>query len=140
MKVLFVCTANSCRSQMAEAWARHLFPPDWTVASAGLLTYPITDKTRYTMKEVGLEMTGQKPKTIDQHDLDSFDLVVTLSEEASRFLPGLADRPRHIKRPMKDPMSIKGEPEVVRQAFRSGRDHIRNIVQDIVAGKISRGS
>ncbi len=140
MKVLFVCTANSCRSQMAETWARHLFPSDWTVASGGLLTYRITEKTKYTMKEIGLEMTGQATKTIDTHDLDSFDLVVTLSDESSRFLPALADPSRHIKKPMKDPMSVKGKPEVVRLAFRTGRDHIKEIVQQIVDGSLGAGA
>ena len=87
MKVLFVCTANSCRSQMAEAWARELFPAQWQVQSAGLLTYRITDKTRAVMNEVGLDLAGQKPKTFDKVDLDSFDLIITLSEEAGLYLP-----------------------------------------------------
>ncbi len=140
MKVLFVCTANSCRSQMAETWARHLFPADWEVSSGGLLTYRITEKTKHTMKEVGLDMAGQKTKTIDIYDLDDFDLVVTLSEESGRFLPALKDPDRHIKRPMKDPMSVKGEAEEVRRAFRTGREHIKEIVQAIADGKIKAGS
>lgn len=140
MKVLFICTANSCRSQMAEAWARHLFPADWSISSGGLLTYRITEKTRHTMKEVGLDMAGQKTKTIDGFDLDSFDLVVTLSEEAGRFLPPLSDPSRHIRRAMKDPMGVKDDPEVVRQAFRTGRDHIQGIVKAIAEGKITAGS
>ncbi len=104
------------------------------------MTYRITEKTRFTMEEVGLDMGGQETKTIDSHDLDSFDLVVTLSEEAGRFLPLLADPARHIRRPMTDPMSVKGEAEKVRQAFRTGRDHIRGIVQAIVDGDIVAGS
>jgi arsenate reductase (thioredoxin) len=140
VKVLFICTANSCRSQMAETWARHLFPRDWSISSGGLLTYRITEKTRHTMMEVGLDMAGQDTKTIDGFDLDSFDLVVTLSKEAERYLPALADPSRHIRRAMKDPMGVKGQPEEVRQAFRTGRDHIRGIVQDIAEGKIKPGS
>jgi len=125
---------------MAETWARHLFPDDWSVASGGLLTYRITEKTMYTMKEVGLEMTGQETKTIDTHDLNSFDLVVTLSDEAGKFLPALDDPARHIRRAMKDPMSAKGDSEKVRQAFRTGRDHIQVLVKAIVAGEIVAGS
>jgi arsenate reductase (thioredoxin) len=140
VKVLFICTANSCRSQMAESWARHLFPVEWSVSSGGLLTYRITEKTRHTMMEIGLDMDGQETKSIDGFDLNSFDLVVTLSEEAGRFLPHLADPSRHIRRPLKDPMAVKGDPEVVRQAFRTGRDQVRDIVQDIVDGKITAGS
>ncbi len=140
MRVLFVCTANSCRSQMAETWARHLFPQEWSVASGGLLTYRITERTRHTMQEVGLEMKDQKPKTIDVFDLDSFDLVVTFSEEAERFLPSLANPDRHIRRAMTDPMSAKGEPEDVRRAFRKGRDQIEAVVSAIAAGEIVAGS
>ena len=128
MKVLFVCTANSCRSQMAEAWARQLCPAGWEVASAGLLTYPITSPTRQAMAEAGLDMAGQQTKPIDRFCLDDFDLVVTLSEEASRFLPPLADPSRHLHRPVEDPMSARGSPEQIREEFRRARDRIREIV------------
>ncbi|MDX2474438.1 MAG: arsenate reductase ArsC [Candidatus Krumholzibacteria bacterium] len=132
MKVLFVCTANSCRSQMAEAWARELFPAQWQVQSAGLLTYRITDKTRAVMNEVGLDMAGQKPKTFDRVDLDSFDLIVTLSQEAGRYLPLPGDSDRHRPHPVDDPMSFNGTPEETRADFRRGRDEIRDIVQGLV--------
>lgn len=133
MKVIFICTANSCRSQMAEAWAHRLFPAGWTIHSGGLLTYPITDDTRRTMAEVGLDMAGQESKTFDQFDLDVFDLVVTLSTEASRYLPGLADPARLLRRPIEDPMSATGPPEKIQDAFRLGRDRIKRIVEGILA-------
>ncbi len=132
MKVLFVCTANSCRSQMAEAWARELFPAQWQAQSAGLLTYRITDKTRAVMNEVGLDMAGQKPKTFDRVDLDSFDLIVTLSKEAGLYLPLPGDSDRHRPHPVDDPMSFNGTPEETRADFRRGRDEIRDIVQGLV--------
>ena len=132
MKILFVCTANSCRSQMAEAWARKLLPADWEVQSAGLLTYRITDKTRAVMAEVGLDMAGQYAKTIDKVDLDSFDLVVTLSKEAGQFLPALADPDRHRRCPIADPMSFRGDPEATRQDFRRGRDEVRDVVLSLL--------
>lgn len=133
MRVLFVCLANSCRSQMAEAWARHLFPADWEVLSGGLLTYPISRKTRAIMAEVGVSMDHQHPKSIDGFDLDSFDLVVTLSRDAARYLPQLADPERHWRRPIADPMQAEGTPEEVRAAFRCGRDRVRAIVDEVVA-------
>jgi len=132
VRVLFICTANSCRSQMAEAWAHKLFPAEWTVLSGGLLTYPISDNTRGAMAEVGLDMAGQKTKTFDQFDLDSFDLVVTLSNEAGRYLPSLADPKCHLRRPVTDPMSATGSSEEILDAFREGRDRIKLIVQDII--------
>ncbi|MCB1889130.1 MAG: arsenate reductase ArsC [Rhodocyclaceae bacterium] len=134
MKVLFICTANSCRSQMAEAWGRALFPADWEVASAGLLTYRISRRTRAVMAEVGLDMAGQEPKTIEKVDLDAFDLVVTLSQEAGQYLPQLADPSRHRHCPVADPMAFAGTPEETRADFRRGRDEIRAIVAAIAAG------
>lgn len=135
MKVLFVCTANSCRSQMAEAWAGRLFPDRWQAASAGLLIYPITAKTRAVMAEVGLDLAGQEPKTIDTMDLDAFDLVVTLSREAGQYLPELSHPERHRRHPVADPMAFRGTVEETRAAFRRGRDEIRAIVVGLVAAE-----
>ncbi|MBU0743451.1 arsenate reductase ArsC [bacterium] len=132
MKVLFMCTANSCRSQMAEAWARALFPDGWEASSAGLITYPITDRTRAAMAEVGISMEGQHTKSLDGLALDDFDLIVTLSRQATLFLPVLAHPERHLKCPIPDPMSATGSPEKIHAAFAAGRDRIREIVAGIV--------
>ncbi len=133
MRVLFMCTANSCRSQMAEAWARHLFPDGWEVASAGLITYPITEQTRGVMAEVDVGMKGQLTKTLDGLDLDAFDLIVTLSRQSTQFLPALEHPERHVKSPITDPMSAIGNPEQKHAAFVEGRDAIRDIVARIVS-------
>lgn len=132
MRVLFLCTANSCRSQMAEAWARALFPDGWEAASAGLLTYPITDDTRRAMAEVGLDMEGQHSKPVDAVDLDSFDLVVTLSGQSTRFLPRLRDPSRHLARPLSDPMGFRGSAADKRAAFARGRDRVGEVVREAV--------
>lgn len=123
-----MCTANSCRSQMAEAWARSLFPGDWQVSSAGLITFPITDHTRAAMAEAGLAMEGQRSKPLDGFDLDDFDLVVTLSRESGQFLPRLAHPERHWRRPIVDPMGLKGGDAELSAAFARARDEIRGIV------------
>jgi arsenate reductase (thioredoxin) len=132
MRVLFVCTANSCRSQIAEAWARHLFPAGWQAASAGLVTYPISRRTRAVMQEVGLEMAGQRPKALEEVDLDAVDLVVTLSEEAGRYLPALSPAARHWHRPIADPMAAEGTADEVRAAFRTGREQLLGIVREVL--------
>jgi len=131
MKIIFLCTANSCRSQIAEAWARHLLPPHWEIHSAGLITYPITRETRRAMQEVGLDMVGQESKILDNFELDDFDLVVTLSEEAGRFLPTLRFADRHWHQPLQDPMGAVGTEEEVRSAFREARDEIKRLVEEI---------
>ena len=133
MKILFICTANSCRSQMAEAWARQLFPEGWSAASAGLVTYPIHERTRAIMADAGVSMDGQVSKSIDTVDLDGFDLVVTLSREAGLFLPALREPARHRRCPVTDPTEARGTPEQVRAAYRTGRDSIRALVAALVA-------
>ena len=135
-----MCTANSCRSQMAEAWAGRLFPAGWTANSCGLVTYPIVEETRRAMAEVGLDMIGQTPQSLDEYDLDSFDLLVTLSSESNRYLPVLRDPGRHLAIPVEDPMSAKGTDDEIRKAFLAGRDRIRQIVQDIASGRLPTGS
>ncbi len=139
MKVLFLCTANSCRSQMAESWARCLLPPGGEAASAGLLVHPIDARTRWVMAEAGCDMEGQRSKAIEEVDLDAFDLVVTLSEEAARFLPALADPARHLHLPVPDPMAATGPAAEVLDAFRAARDHIREIVAAIARGETPGG-
>ncbi len=133
MNVIFICTANSCRSQMAEAWARRLFPPGWRCASAGLVTYPITRRTREAMAAAGVDMAGQESKSIDTVDLDDFDLVVTLSEEAGRFLPPLSRPERRRHHPLDDPMGVTGDEAVVAAAFAAARDALRELVAGLVA-------
>jgi len=139
VKVLFACTANACRSQMAEAWARQLFPAGWSVASCGLLPHTVSRRARWVMAEAGVPMEGQESKTFASLDLASFDLIVSLSEEAGRFLPLPGDSPRHVRLPIIDPMEAEGSPDEVRAAFRRCREQIRAIVADVVAGRIRPG-
>lgn len=132
MKVLFVCTANSCRSQMAEAWARRLFPADWHAQSAGLVTYPIGERTRAIMAEAGLDLSDHRSKSIDEVDLDAFDLVVTLSRDAGRYLPALRDPQRHWQRPLADPMAVVGTAEEVQSAYLKARAQAQAIVREVI--------
>ena len=118
---------------MAEAWARELLPPDWEITSAGLLTSPVSRRAITVMQEVGLDLAGQYSKSIDTVDLDTFDLVVTLSQEAATYLPPLADPQRHWRRPFTDPMEATGEPDEVREAFRVGRERAREAVEAVMA-------
>jgi arsenate reductase len=140
MKVIFLCTANSCRSQMAEAWARQLFPAGWEARSAGLVTCPISAETRRAMAEAGVSMEGQRSQPLEDYDLDEFDLVVTLSRSAARFLPRLAAPERHLERYVPDPTAMTGRLSEMEAAYREARDRIRRIVEDIVAGRADPGA
>ena len=140
MRVLFVCTANACRSQMAEGWARALFPAGWEAASCGLFPHRVSERARWVMEEAGVSLEGQHSKSYDEVDLESYDLIVSLSDEAGSFLP-VATRPeRHVRVPVDDPVAAEGSPEEVREAFRAGRDRVRAIVEDVAAGRLAPGA
>jgi arsenate reductase len=131
VKILFMCVANSCRSQMAEAWARSLLPREWEISSCGLITHPIAEETKAVMAEVGLSLDDHRSKSVDEFDLEEFDLVVTLSRTAARYLPRLGCPERHLERPVPDPMAVEGSKTAIRRAFREGRDHLRRIVEEL---------
>ena len=133
MRILFVCTANACRSQMAEGWARHLAPVGWEVGSAGLVPYPVSRRARAVMAEVGIDLAGQCEKSITEVGLATWDVVVTLSDEAGRYLPRLRPAQRHLHRPVDDPMTATGTPDEVREAFRAARDRIGDVVRAALA-------
>jgi arsenate reductase (thioredoxin) len=132
MKILLVCTANSCRSQMAESWARKLFPRKWEVHSAGLITSPISSKTKEAMKAKGLHMRSQRSKSIDDYNLNDFDHVLTFSKQAANFLPTLKHPERHIHFPVTDPTGSTGTPAQVKKAYAEARDLIGDILKKFV--------
>lgn len=132
MKVLFVCTANACRSQMAEGWARGLVRAGWEVGSAGLVPYPVSRRARAVMAEVGIDLAGHREKSLTEVRLTTWDVVVTLSDEAGRYLPRLRPTQRHLHRPVDDPMAATGTPGEVREAFRAARDNIGGVVRAVL--------
>ncbi len=119
--VLFVCLANAARSQMAEAWARHLAPPEIEVASAGLTPSPVHPLAVQVMAEVGLDLAGARSKSLSDVPLDRFDLVVTLCDEGRGvdMPPGA----RHLHWPIEDPVPAASAPEAL-EVFRRVRDDL----------------
>jgi arsenate reductase len=133
MRILFVCTANACRSQMAEGWARQLAPSGWKVGSAGLVPYPVSRRAQAVMAEAGIDLAGHREKSLTEVRLGTWDVVVTLSDEAGRYLPRLRPAQRHLHRPVDDPMTSTGTPDEVRELFRIARDHIGDVVRAVLA-------
>ena len=86
MQVYFLCTGNSCRSQMAEGFARKYFP-DWTIASAGIEKHGLNQMTVRVMSEKGIDISKNESKLIDVDFLNSSDLVVTLCGDARDKCP-----------------------------------------------------
>ncbi|WP_125582659.1 arsenate reductase (thioredoxin) [Levilactobacillus cerevisiae] len=125
-QLYFLCTGNSCRSQMAEGFAATLAPADWTIASAGVETHGLNPLAVKVMAEVGIDISQHTSKLIDTAYLNSSDLVVTLCGDARDkcpMTPPTVDR-RHW--PLPDPAQATGDEAAQLIVFRQVRDEIKD--------------
>ena len=109
--LLFLCTGNSCRSQMAEGFARAIAPNDIKIMSAGLEAKGLHPKAIEVMAEVGIDISHQKSKTLADLDSLAFDVVITLCEHARENCPALPGAPGLIHWALPDPTEAKGTEE-----------------------------
>ena len=124
-RILFLCVANSARSQMAEGLARDLLGDRVDVLSAGSQPTKVNPYAIEAMREVGIDISGHRSKSVDGIDTATLDLVVTLcAEEVCPVLPG-GTRRLHWPIPDPAPTDPALSPEECRQRFRSARDQIR---------------
>ncbi len=131
--VLFLCTGNSCRSQMAEAWGRHFFPDGWKVASAGIEKHGLNPHMLTVMSEVGVDMSKHFSKTIDELPNDVvWDLVVTVCDRAAASCPCYPGAKR-VHLPFDDPptLAIGLEEEEALNIYRRVRDEIRTDIEKL---------
>ena len=132
LKVLFVCTGNVCRSQMAQAWVGHLKGDRIDAYSAGSPPAGfVSDRVVKVMKEVGVDMSNHWSKPIDHWSDVDFDYVVTLCEYAREFCPVFPGPTRMVHHPVPDPMGIIGTDEMTLGAFRKVRDMIKEYVESL---------
>ena len=131
MNILFLCVANSARSQMAEGLARSHFGDRATVSSAGSAPSRVNPYAIEAMAEIGIDITGQHSKSVEGIDPDGLDLVITLcAEEVCPVLPG---RVKRLHWPIADPAS--SDPaltaENFRARFRTAREAIRARIESL---------
>ncbi|QFR67624.1 arsenate reductase (thioredoxin) [Furfurilactobacillus rossiae] len=124
-QIYFLCTGNSCRSQMAEGLARHLLGPEWHIASAGVETHGLNAKAVVVMNEVGIDISHQYSKLIDVGYLNHCDLVVTLCGDARDRCPITPLSVKKLHWPLPDPAQAEGTEEEQLTVFRSVRDQIK---------------
>mgnify|MGYP000011715022 FL=1 len=131
-RVLFLCTGNSCRSQMAEAWVNALKPNEWQAFSAGIETHGMNPFAMSVMAESGIDMSGQYSKNINDLKNTTFDLVITVCDHAANHCPSLPSTllVKHI--PFDDPPALakhaKDEAETL-VSYRLVRDQIKTFVE-----------
>ncbi len=124
--IYFLCTGNSCRSQMAEGWAKKYLGDEWNVYSAGIKAHGLNPNAVKAMKEVGIDISNQTSNMIDSEILENSNLVVTLCGDAADKCPVM---PPHIKREhwgFDDPAKAVGTEEEKWAFFERVRDEIRD--------------
>jgi arsenate reductase len=129
IKVLFLCTANACRSQIAEGWAGHLKSDCIEAFSAGTSPAVLSQTAVEVMAEAGVDISHQKSKRISDLSGISFDYVITLCDNASGNCPVFPGNVRHIHKPFPDPAFTAGTRREILTAFRNIRDRIKDFVR-----------
>lgn len=134
MRILFLCTGNSARSLMAEAFARTLLPAAAPVQVYSAGTHPkgVHPMTLAVMQEAGVDMSAARSKSIAEVPFDAIDLVVTLCDDARATCPAPPAGARRIHWGLRDPAAAAGTPGEVRDAFRASRDEILTCVKRLV--------
>ncbi|MGA7800476.1 MAG: arsenate reductase (thioredoxin) [Gammaproteobacteria bacterium] len=132
MNLLFLCTGNSCRSQMAEGWARAL-GGDWLeVQSAGIEAHGKNPRAIAVMQEAGVDISAQESTRVTPQMLERADLVVTVCGHADEHCPALPAGTRKEHWPLDDPAKANGTEEQVMTVFRASRDDIRRRVAQLL--------
>ena len=124
LKVLFICTHNSARSQMAEGYLREKYGDRYEAYSAGTEVTRVHPEAIAVMQEIGIDISNQRSKAlIEFFDMD-MDIVFTVCDGARAACPVIPGAKRTIHQGFTDPSSTTGTPDEIRQAFRSTRDEI----------------
>lgn len=133
-KVMFLCTGNTCRSQMAEGFARELGKGLVEVYSAGLMPAGVVhSRAIAVMKEAGIDISNQKSKAIDTELLEKMNVIVTLCGNAEAFCPMTPPAIKRLHWPIEDPVAATGTEEEVMQGFRKARDGIKGRIVDFIS-------
>lgn len=131
LKVLFLCTGNSCRSQMAEGWARALKGDVIEPYSAGIETHGMNPRAVKVMAEAGVDISGQRSKHVDELADVAFDVVVTVCDRANESCPFFPGNARRIHVGFDDPPALAKSAASEEEAlghYRRVRDEIRQYV------------
>ncbi|GAE31162.1 arsenate reductase (thioredoxin) [Halalkalibacter hemicellulosilyticus] len=122
--IYFLCTGNSCRSQMAEGWGKHYLGNEYEVYSAGIEAHGVNPNAVKAMKEVDIDISDQTSDTIDRDLLEKADLVVTLCGHANDVCPATPPNKERVHWGFDDPAQAEGTDEEKWAFFQRVRDEI----------------
>ncbi|HPS56096.1 MAG TPA: arsenate reductase ArsC [Sedimentisphaerales bacterium] len=127
--VLFICTGNSCRSQMAQGWASYLRGDEIEAFSAGVAPARLSSRAVEVMSEAGVDISKHYSKHIDDLPGIDFDLVVTVCDNAKEQCPIWSGKTKVIHHSFDDPTGAIGTVDFVMSEFRRVRDEIRDFIK-----------
>jgi arsenate reductase (thioredoxin) len=131
-KILFLCTGNSCRSQMAEGWARQLGAGRIDAQSAGIEAHGKNPRAIAVMAEAGVDISGQESARVTDAMIRNADVVVTVCGHADEHCPVLPAGMQKIHWPLSDPAKATGTEEEIMAQFRATRDEVRHRVSGLI--------
>jgi len=123
-RLLFLCTGNSARSQMAEGLLRHEAGDRYEVFSAGTHPSLVRPEAIAVMREIGIDISGHRSKSVDEFKGQDLDTIVTVCDHAKESCPVFPGRTQRLHWPFEDPASVSGGEEDRKDAFRKIRDQI----------------
>jgi len=132
IRLLFVCTGNSCRSQMAEGWARHLGGDGVISASAGIEAHGKNLRAIAVMAEADVDISRQESTRLTDEMIRNSDVVVTVCGHADEHCPVLLPGVKKHHWPLADPAKARGTEEEIKAQFRATRDDIKHRVVDLL--------
>ena len=134
-RVLFLCTHNSARSQMAEGLLRHMSGDRFEVMSAGTEATRVKPQAIEVMGEIGIDISSQESKTLERYLGEPFDYVVTVCDDANETCPVFPEAKSRLHWSFRDPSQATGTDEERLEAFRTARDEIQvRIEKELLAG------
>ena len=136
MRVLILCTGNSVRSQMAEGLLRHDGGPEYQVFSAGTQPSRVRPEAIQVMREVGIDISAQRSKSVDEFVGQDFDYVITVCDNAKESCPIFPVKTKRIHWSIQDPAVAQGSEEETLTAFRRSRDELRARLKAFAQGHV----
>jgi arsenate reductase (thioredoxin) len=129
-RVLILCTGNSARSQMAEGLLRHDAGERFEVFSAGTKPSQVRPEAIAAMRELGIDISGHRSKSVDEFDGQQFDYVLTVCDNAKESCPIFPGQTAAVHHNFEDPAALQGSEEERLARFRRVRDEIRQYLRD----------
>lgn len=132
-RVLFLCTGNSCRSQMAEGLLRHYDGTHFEVFSAGTKPVSVNRRAVKVMQEIGIDLSTHRSKHVDDFADQKFDYVITVCDNAKESCPFFPGESQRLHWPFEDPAHALGTDEEVLAVFRRVRDEIAGRIRRFIS-------